>query len=182
MERRKQTLNLIPKHKIGMEIGTWKGEFAYHLLNTCNPTKLYLVDPWLFQPNSEDNKESYTNRWYGGSQAKSQQDMDSIYQNVCKIFRNDSRIHILRCKSSDIDIEKNSIDWVYIDGNHSYDFVYKDLKISFDLLKDDGYIIGDDYNNSDEVKGAVDRYVKENKNAIMEFFLIEGQYIIKLKK
>ena len=40
----------------------------------------------------------------------------------------------------------NSIDFIYIDGNHSYDAVKKDLELWYPKLKIGGVINGDDYN------------------------------------
>jgi predicted O-methyltransferase YrrM len=36
-------------------------------------------------------------------------------------------------------------DWVYIDGDHSYDLVRRDVELSFDKVKRGGVIAGDDF-------------------------------------
>ena len=38
----------------------------------------------------------------------------------------------------------NYFDWVYIDGNHLYEFVKKDVELSFQKVKPGGVIAGDD--------------------------------------
>ena len=59
------------------------------------------------------------------------------------------------------------LDWVYIDGNHSLDFAYRDMVNYYPLIKPGGYLTGDDYcvcykTEDDEGKLAVDKFVEEN--------------------
>jgi predicted O-methyltransferase YrrM len=53
------------------------------------------------------------------------------------------------------------IDMVFIDGDHRYETVVKDIKKAFELLKPGGLICGHDYDhpNWPGVKQAVDEYV-----------------------
>ena len=173
---RQKTLKMIPNGSRGAEFGVWKGDFS-KLLADRNPSMLYLVDPWLFQPQYED-------RWYGGSEAKSQNDMDEIYASVVKSFHDNSNVTILKCTSAQsvTSIEESTLDWVYIDGNHSFDFVLSDLITSRTLLKDVGIIIGDDYLNSEEVRKAVEEFTELYKNDIEKMILLEGQFILRIRK
>ena len=104
--------------------------------------------------------------------AKNQDDMDTIYLEVCNKFSNNENIEILRCDSHVVGdfIPKKTLDWVYIDGNHSFDFVLSDLNLSIELIKDVSYIVGDDYFNSVEVRNAVDFFVESNKKVITNFY------------
>lgn len=77
--RRRQLLRLLPKESIGAEIGVWKGDFSEEILRLVRPRELHLIDPWMFQL-------GFASRWYGGAIAKSQIDMDLIYQNVLQRF------------------------------------------------------------------------------------------------
>ena len=74
--------------------------------------------------------------------------------------------------TSDAWFEKNKdvkLDWVYIDGDHSYPQTKKDLNNSHKVVKSGGCIIGDDYLYPDSKWGkagttkAVDEFIKENK-------------------
>ena len=49
----------------------------------------------------------------------------------------------------------NHFDFVYIDANHDYEFVLKDLKTWFPKVKSKGILFGDDYNRSYGVSKAV---------------------------
>ena len=59
------------------------------------------------------------------------------------------------------EFEDGSLDFVYIDGNHLYEFVKKDLELSLRKMKPGGYITGDDYSPGGWWKGGVKRAVDE---------------------
>lgn len=55
----------------------------------------------------------------------------------------------------------HKVDMVFIDGDHRYDTVVKDIKKAYELLRPNGLICGHDYNHDGwpGVKTAVDQYV-----------------------
>jgi len=158
--RRDFLLKKMPKNSIGAEIGVWKGVFTQRILSLVEPQKLHLIDPWKFQ-------EEFPNRLYGGQVANSQEDMDKIYESVVAKTKGKNVI-IHRDFSSNVipQLEKNYLDWVYIDGNHHYEFVKQDLELCFQKVKRGGFIAGDDYNwspkeNRDDVpvRRAVNEFI-----------------------
>lgn len=136
-------LEHFPHNSVGAEIGVWKGEWASFINNAINPKKYYLLDPWKFVTDP-----LHPDRWYGGAIAKSQKDMDDIYKDVCSMFKDSENIEVIRTRSEYAEqyINQGELDWVYIDGDHSYEAVTKDLEISFPLVKSGGLITGDDAN------------------------------------
>ena len=93
-----------------------------------------MVDPW----------KSITDvpaRWH----AAPQDEMDSIYNAVANTFSSDGRVKIIRKLSDDAasDIEDGSLDWIYVDGNHSYEFVKSDLENWWPKLKSGGALCGE---------------------------------------
>jgi hypothetical protein len=175
-------LESITNDSICMEIGVWKGHFSKQILSK-KPKRLYLVDPWLYQ-----DPEIVGNKWYSGIAAKKQQDMDDIYYNNVWKFacREDVDVRLIKGKSDDILplLPENHFDWVYIDGNHEYDFVYRDLINCLRLVKNGGFITGDDvlWPNDDgilTVKKALEQFVKDYKqNCTVK----DGQFVIKVVK
>ena len=74
--------------------------------------------------------------------------------------------------TSDVWFEKNrslKLDWIYIDGDHSYPQTKKDLNNSLKVVKSGGHIIGDDYKwpnakwGKEGTTKAVDEFIKQNK-------------------
>src|SRR4030042_1249650 len=61
--------------------------------------------------------------------------------------KNDNRVIIIRKKSEEAIsiLEDNSLDFLYIDGNHKKEFIKKDLELYFPKIKIGGFIGGDDY-------------------------------------
>jgi hypothetical protein len=170
--------DILPKNSICAEVGVWKGDFSQEILDHLNPKELYLIDPWLYIP-------SYSESWYGGAEAKSQEDMDKIYFNVIERFKNNSRVEILKMSSTEASkiFPDNYFDFVYIDSCHLYEYIRQDLNVWYPKIKLGRILAGDDYgtegwwNNGPQI--AVDEFVKENK---LELFVKNNQFIIRKEK
>lgn len=129
--------NLLNKNsaKVGVEIGVFKGEFSKSILENWKGT-LYLIDPWR-----ELSDEVYLD----SSNHKNHQTAFSDTMNSIKGF--ESRAFMLRGLGEElVDLfEDNSLDYVYIDGNHDYDHVKQDLDLWWPKLKSGGLLSGHDY-------------------------------------
>ena len=138
VDRAEYVSSLIKPGDVGAEIGVSHGVFAYHVLLQENPSKLYLIDPWEYglQKDVELNP------------TKKKQDVRDIqYQRVYDFFEPFENVEIVRLKSEEaVDMFPDDyFDYVYIDGEHSYEAVTRDLSNYFPKIKVGGYIIGDDY-------------------------------------
>lgn len=176
-------LDMLPKQSVGAEIGVHMGDFSQHILDTISPRELHLIDPWEHQTSA-----IYKNAWYGGVAKGAQNEMDKRYAYVCNRF--DQQIHAGRVKvhrgySTDIleQFQDDYFDWVYIDGNHLYEYVKKDLKLSFDKTKSDGFITGDDYTDGGWWEGGVKKAVDEfSRNQAAQLIEIRNAQFIFRKK
>jgi len=150
-----QWLTELPRHSEGAEIGVWRGGFTQLIYSIVQPKVLHLVDPWLFQP-------EFPQRMYGGKIARSQEDMDTIFAQVQTRFATQQPV-IHRKFSSDAlaDFEDESLDWVYIDGNHYYEYVKADLEGYWHKLVPGGLLTGDDFMWGAEHGLPVQRAVRE---------------------
>jgi hypothetical protein len=155
VQRATYVLSLIPQGAIGAEIGVASGCFSYHVLLKKNPSKLYLIDPWIYglQKDVELNRT-----------LEKQQQRDIQYQTVCEYFAPFKNVEILRFKSEEAAVlfEDNYLDYVYIDGEHSYEAVMRDLTNYFPKIKVGGYLIGDDYGWTG-IEPAVQDFLKAHK-------------------
>ena len=139
-------------YKVGVEIGVWQGEFSKILCSTG--MKLYAVDPWKADP---------TLGMYGG-----QKNLDGAYNDAKKNLKGLS-CKIIRKTSMDAvkDFKDESLDFVYIDGNHLYKYVLEDIVEWTKKIKKGGAICGHDFiffhrPSYCEVKQAVIDYAKKN--------------------
>ena len=176
---RRRLLKMMPKGSVCAEIGVWKGEFSREIVEVVNPKKIHLIDPWKYQT-------EFGERLYGGAFARKQEDMDAIYSDVVDIFRGRDNVSIHRkfSEAAADDFKDGYFDWVYIDGNHYYEFVKKDLELFYPKVKDGGFVAGDDYlwtspelGSDLPVKRAVDEFVALRPGLTVK--IMSTQFIIK---
>jgi len=167
-------LEMLPKNSVGAEIGVWKGDFSEKILEVVHPKQLHLIDPWKHEPT-----ELYRDALYGGHAKSGQDEMDRHYAAVCSRFEAQARreqVKIHRGYSTDVldEFPDDGLDWVYIDGNHLYEYVKKDIELSFRKIKVGGYVAGDDYVEGQWWKGGV-------KQAVDEFARTQTAQLIEIR-
>ena len=90
--------------------------------------------------------------------------MDGIYNDVVSMFENNKTVEIHRGFSAKAMFPEKYFDWVYIDGNHSYENVLEDLQHYLPFVKSGGFLCGDDYGSNDSdpySNGGPERAVRE---------------------
>lgn len=119
----------------GVEVGVFKGEFSKSILERWDGT-LYMVDVWRPLDWSDYNDMSN----HSGHSDAYREAMESI-------VGNEDRAIMVRA-SSEIAasmFEDNSLDFVYIDANHAYDYVVQDIEVWYPKVRPGGLICGHDY-------------------------------------
>jgi hypothetical protein len=165
---------------IGCEIGVFEGTFSKKLLEK-EPSILYLVDPFKGSCVSGDCDGNNIKNVY----------LPTTYNNLCKEFKDDNRIQIVKNKSLDFLglLPDKHLDYIYIDGDHSYEGCKKDLEMAYVKVKKNGLIMGHDYDINPEkcmyiynfgVKRAVDEFCAKH-NLLIEAFAKDGciSYVIR---
>lgn len=169
-------LSQMPPQSICAEIGVWKGEFSEHITEIVKPRLLHLVDPWTYQPEFPD-------RMFGGTVATSQKDMDRMFEAVCERFRAHENVHVHREYSEAYvqHVADEYFDWIYIDGNHSYEFVKRDLEMYVAKVRTGGFITGDDFNWRPDLGCPVRRAVEEvvHSGRVQFVGLQGGQFVLR---
>jgi predicted O-methyltransferase YrrM len=177
---RNRLLSLLPKDGVCAEIGTWRGDFAAAILSASSPGQLYLVDSWEYR-----TEEKYEQACYGGHAQAGQEGMDAMYQRVIDRFRSEidsGRILVQRARSVDAaaSFSDESLDWVYIDADHSYEGVKRDLDAYYRVVKSGGFLAGDDYGREDRWFGlGVTQAVDEFAGRCAELTIIGTQFLLK---
>lgn len=181
-QERARLLRRLPKRSVGVEIGVWAGDLSAAILRAVRPTRLHLLDPWAFAPD-----ERYEQAWYGGARAGSQVEMDQVYERVLQRFDTeiaDGAVVIHRSTSAEAaaEFEDASLDWVYVDGNHLYEYVQTDLALFAPKVRPGGLLAGDDYGAAgwwdDGVRRAVDRFLVTQAGAYEPVFL-RDQFLLR---
>ena len=128
------------------EIGVRKGDFAKVILsNFSNLTKYYMIDPWahLLDWNKPFNVDDRTFQ-------------DVYAEALLKTDFAASRRIVLRGRTSAVidQIPNQSLDFAYIDGDHTLRGITGDLMQVLPKIKDGGLIGGDDFVNKPWQHGA----------------------------
>lgn len=139
------------KFKTGAEIGVRKGMFSKWLALKVKGLKLYCVDPYT----------SYD----GYSEYKDQKELNSIEEEAHKRLGNLNCEFINKFSMDAVkDFEDNSLDFVYIDANHAFEYVVNDINEWQKKVRPGGIVAGHDYSDYlFEVKAAVDGWMRAKK-------------------
>jgi glycosyltransferase involved in cell wall biosynthesis len=142
------------KFKKGCEVGVMEGVNAKAMLKTIPGLELYLVDTWVD---------------YVGQRKKRGK---GLLENALKLTKervNGYNTHILQMFSHEAaaKIPNHSLDFVYIDANHKFDYTMMDIIVWMPKVRIGGIVAGHDYYQNPkrgmEVKHAVDAYVRQHK-------------------
>lgn len=159
---REQLLFLLPKGGHAVEIGVAAGEFSRHILNATQPERLHLIDPWCRQERAD--YENDPSNW-------SAEEGEALHDKVRAAFASEisaGQVVIHRDFSTNVagSFPDGSLDWIYVDGLHSYEGAKADLEAFHPKLKPDGLMLGHDYAKHDAARAmgfgvveAVDEFV-----------------------
>ena len=143
------------KQLIGAEIGVFKGHHAVSMLSYLPLKKLYLVDPY----------RSYV--------------QDGVLINPIAAQR--IAIQSLR-KFEDrvtwiqsIELPDN-LDFIYVDGNHSYKAVKKDMEVYYSKVRKDGVLGGHDFTN--QFPGVIKAVAEFTSTKNLELFVEQPDWWI----
>jgi len=160
---------------VGAEIGCAYGGHAEIILRAWKGTRLWMVDPWVDQP-KEIYREATEDHFY-----------DEWFAQVHGMMLKDCRISIIRDFSVNAAplLADGSLDWVYIDGNHSDEATTEDLNAWYPKVRWGGIFCGHDFYDSDVspyhvfTKRAVLRWMGENGYTEVEHTKCDGWVIYK---
>ena len=126
-------ISKLPANGRVAELGTFKGEFAKHILSQSSPIELHLVDIDFSQLNPEISSDRRVVRHLG------------FTQDVLTKF------------------DDGYFDWIYVDADHSYEGTLKDAKLSAPKIRRGGFLVFNDFAHLDPAYGryGVHRAVSE---------------------
>jgi len=129
-----------------IEIGTLRGDHAKQILDNLNVKKICLIDPWS---SYSDYKISDPER----TQESLNKDF-KICRNVLKKYG--KKVIYIKDFSDNAVNKVSEADYIYIDGNHEYKYVIKDIKNYYKKLRKGGILAGDDLGNSGVNKALIE--------------------------
>lgn len=124
----------------GAEIGVFRGENAECILDSFPMCHLSLVDLW-----KEWNKgESYYNDKAMGRLTEKEW-LAVMSEAIQRTRCHKITMYVMASKQAAADHKNGSLDFVFIDANHAYEFVKEDIKLWRPKIRKGGLIAGHDY-------------------------------------
>jgi hypothetical protein len=131
-----------------LEIGSWAGQSAIlwgtELVRAACPGRIFCIDPW--GPFSRGTQVGINT---GTLQMDRVAERDKIFPLFWHNVKSAGLAGIvlpLRCKSEDLIpyLRPGAFDLVFVDGSHAYSDFLKDLVLSAPLVRESGFMCGDD--------------------------------------
>lgn len=142
---------------IGAEVGVCTGETSELLLKGLPNLHLFLVDPWRTPTPGTD----YWKTGAGDSTMTQSMFDDVLERAAIRTAFAAHRRTIVLCESAEAAaFLPAELDFVFIDGDHSYSGVMRDLETCWPRVAKSGVLTGHDYGNPNfpDVKRAVDEF------------------------
>jgi hypothetical protein len=133
---RSEILRLMPQNAHAAEVGVLGGDFSALIIQQTKPDSLFLVDTFI----SPDWAGREHQRFDASTHLSFiQQRFESEIQN--------KQVSLLQGMSAKKlkEIPDGTLDWIYIDADHSYAAVAEDLRHALRLIKSEGFIVMNDY-------------------------------------
>lgn len=121
----------------GAELGVWRGRTFLYLLENCPQLTMIGIDLWAPQPRNK-GPENYVH-W-------NHEDHENYVREKSKIYRERAIIYKMWTTEASHLINTESLDFVFIDADHSSNAVKEDIEHWIPKLKPNGWIIGHDIN------------------------------------
>jgi len=158
----------LPKNFKYLEIGSYEGNSALYVSVNFPESNVTCVDLWEAVEEYKDN------------------DFNIIEKNFDSNLKGLSNINKIK-STSDNFFSKNKImfDFIYIDGNHKFDYVFRDCENAWKFLNKGGFLVCDDYiwdyykellNNPCY---AINSFIKKNNVEIKILSVTNSQIFIK---
>lgn len=149
------------KHNVGAEVGVHTGDTTLYLLQRLrNIEKYYAIDPWKIYTMYDGKKY----RKPGNKKYKTWTEAIKRFNKVTLPYKDKVIAYQLTSVEAAKLIPDNSLDWVFIDANHEYEYIKENLEIWFKKVKDKGLVSGHDYGNKWKgIKRAVNEFVPKDK-------------------
>ena len=188
LSSREELIRYLPKGGVGAEIGVAEGIFSAAILEAAEPKALHLIDPWSHLETASDPLQGRghlesVDRALGGTFAPpaANPQGDVAFAAVEKRFEGDERVKLHRQFSykAAAGFPDGLFDFVYIDGDHHYEFALRDLEDFAAKLKPGGLLFGHDFFEdafaSREHYGVVDAVNAFLKRSDFRFLMLTAE-------
>lgn len=122
---------------VGAEIGVCRGANSACLLLATRPNKMYLVDVWERDVLTEihHSRDLHYNDWENDVRILFSNEIENRSVEICRM----TGINFLK------NLPDRTLDWVYLDSDHSYENLSQELDLAISKVRVGGIIAGHDF-------------------------------------
>jgi hypothetical protein len=161
--------------KSGAEVGVEQGEYSEVLARANMDSKLFMVDPWKSYRGYRDHVgQEKLDAFFAATSSR----MRHLQRNILKPF---FEYEIIRKTSVDAarDFKDGSLDYIFLDANHSFDWIMQDLIHWAPKVRPHGICAGHDFfvgkgNRNHQVPIAVKAYTEAHN--VSPWFVCRGDH------
>jgi cephalosporin hydroxylase len=148
--------------KLIIEVGSWKGASAIHMAKTClefySDFEIVCIDTWLGSVEHWTGDQSLLMKYaVNGRPNIYQQFLSNVYASDLQEYITPFPIDSLN-GAEVLARLKVSADFIYVDAGHEYLSVRNDFTAYSALLREGGYLLGDDWNYQPVKDAAIDSF------------------------
>jgi hypothetical protein len=134
---RDELIALLPKRLKIAELGVFDGSFSALLIKICDPQYIYLVDVFEGVTCSGD-KDGNNIRWLN---------IEEQFHIISEYYLTNPNVKVVKSTSEKflLGLPDGFLDAIYIDADHAYPSVLKDLELSLIKVRKGGFIMGHDF-------------------------------------
>lgn len=149
-------LQHLPKGGYCCEVGVFKGDYSQKILKIVEPKNLVLIDPWKYSedtfnpfPDTPDHLQPIyrvTKRFVGTGYSvidgRVNVNLHDKYEQVKERFKDCDSVKIIKKSSHEavIDFPDETFYFIYLDGNHQYEWILRNILEWSKKLKPGGII------------------------------------------
>jgi len=149
--------HLKQKEIIAAEVGVWKGHNTEHIIKVLPIKKIYAIDPWIPFSSSEHDAKTM-----------------SIAEQATRkrLSRYGNKVEIIKSTADKaVKLLPEKMDFIYIDGNHDYEYVKNDIENYYKKLRVGGILAGDDIQNRRIPNGVAKALAEFTVKKKIDFFI-----------
>lgn len=118
--------------RVGVELGVQEGEYSEILCKTNPRLKLYSIDAWkAYKGYTDFTRQDKLERFYTAA-------LERLHKYPCVVMRRFGKDAVTFFRD-------DSLDFIYIDANHTYNALMEDINLWIPKIRKGGIISGHDY-------------------------------------
>lgn len=175
LELYQQMVERFPSGSHFVEIGSWKGKsavaMAVEIINSGKKIKFDCIDPWY---DLDSTVEDYFKNYDTGCVDQTLNLYETFLKNIQPVNEYITPMRMTSMQAVEL-YEDESLDFVFIDANHEYEYIYEDIEKWLPKVKYGGVLAGHDIAYPPVFQAVKDHGFEHNIKIDWESWIYEKQ-------